>query len=186
MHLVEHHVLHEGELYGIMAEFDTPEELITASNRTREAGYTAIDAFSPFPVEELPRAVGLRRSRLPWFVLFGAIAGGLGGYALQYYTSVIDYPINVGGRPLHSWPAFLIPTFELTILGASLCAVIGTIIFSRLPTPYHPVFNDPGFARASRDRFFLLIESEDERFDRERTREFMRNLHPIAVREVPA
>jgi hypothetical protein len=149
-----------------------------------EEGYRRVDAYTPYPIEELSEAIGVKQTRLPYIVLFGGIAGGLAGYLLQYWTSVIDYPLNVGGRPLHSWPAFIVPTFEMTILGAALAAVFGMLALNGLPRPHHPIFNAPGFALASRDRFFLCIEAEDPRFDLEKTAAFLRSLGPREVSNV--
>jgi len=170
--------------YGLLAEFESSEPLLQAAYKTWEEGYRAIDAFSPMPVEGLAEAIGAPPTRLPLVVLLGGLAGAGGGYFLQYYLNVVDYPINVGGRPLHSWPAFIIITFELAILAAALSAVLGMFAMNGLPRPYHPVFNVPDFARASRDRFFLLIESRDARFDPERTRRFLESLNASRVHDV--
>ena len=171
-------------VYGVMAEFDNPTDAVAAARRAYEAGYRRMDAFSPYPVEALSDAIGFRKNRLPLIVLIGGLLGGSGGYFMQYYLSVINYPLNVGGKPLHSWPAFIPITFETTILGAALSAVFGMLALNGLPEPYHPVFNAPNFALASRDRFFLLVESTDPKFDRERTAEFLRGLGPREVTDV--
>ena len=171
-------------IHGLMAEFDDVQQLIEAARRTREAGYRDYDAYTPIPVEELAEVMHAHDTRLPWLVLVGGILGGLGGYALQYWTSVIDYPINVGGRPLHSWPAFIPPTFETTILGAALFCVLGMLALNGLPMPYHPVFNVPRFALSSRDRFFLCIEARDPIFHPEATRRFLERFGPREVTEV--
>ena len=167
-----------------MAEFDNAGALIEAANRARLAGYRRMDAYSPIPVEDLNEALGLKRTRLPLLVLIGGICGGLGGYGLEYWTSVIAYPMNVGGRPFHSWPQFIPVTFETTVLGAALSCFIGMWALNKLPQPYHPVFNVPAFARASTDRFFLCIESGDPRFEHEATWQFLESLHPVGVSEV--
>ena len=171
-------------IYGLMAEFATPEELLEAAHRTHEAGYRRIDAFAPFPIEGLAHAVGFKGSRLPLVVLLAGIMGGISGFSLQYYAAVIGYPLNVGGRPLNSWPAFIPVTFELTILFAAGAAVFGMLAMNGLPTPYHPVFNVPRFALASRDRFFLCIKARDPMFDLEITKNFMQTLHPREVTEI--
>lgn len=171
-------------LHGLMAEFETPTALVAAAERARLAGYRHMDAYSPIPIEELNEALGLRRTRLPMLVLAGGIIGGLSGYGLQYWSQTIAYPLNVGGRAYHSWPHFIPVMFETTVLGAALCAFAGMWVFNKLPMPYHPVFNVPAFVRASRDRFFLCIESTDPRFDRQATAQFLESLHPIGVSEV--
>jgi hypothetical protein len=171
-------------LYGLMAEFTTPGDLVKAAERTRLAGYKKIDAYSPIPIEELNEALDLRRTRLPLIVLLGGIAGGLAGYGLEYWSQVIEYPMNIGGRPFHAWPQFIPVTFETTVLGSALAAFVGMWALNGLPQPYHPVFNVPAFERASLDRFFLVIEAGDERFDRKRTQQFLESLRPVGVSEV--
>jgi len=173
-----------GRVYGLMAEFDTPNQLIAATERTREAGYKRIDAYAPYPIEELVHALGHSHSKLPMMVLCGGIVGCITGLAFQYWVSVIAYPLNVGGRPMASWPAFIPATFELTILFASLTAVLGMLALNGLPTPYHPVFNAPRFSFASRDRYFLCIEARDPRFDVAETRRFLEALDAAEVSEV--
>ena len=170
--------------YGLMAEFDSPTALVAAANAARAAGYTRMDAYSPIPIEELHDAIGFHHTKLPLIVLLGGLAGGLAGYGLQYWSSVIEYPLNIGGRPLHSWPSFIPVTFELTILGAALAAVFGMLALNGLPMPYHPVFNAPRFALASRNRFFLCIETRDPKFDRDATHRFLEELQPRGVSEV--
>ena len=167
-----------------MAEFDSPEGLLAAAQRAHDEGYRRMDAYSPFPVEGLSEAIGFHRSGLPLVVLIGGILGGLGGYLMQYYMMVIDYPLNVGGRPLHSAPAFVPVTFELTILVAALAAVLGLLALNGLPMPYHPVFNVPHFEMASRNLFFLCIEAADPQFDHQNTRRFLESLQPLGVSEV--
>ncbi len=171
-------------LYGLMAEFDGPDDLLEAARRAYEEGYRRLDAYSPFPVPGLAEAIGFRRTRLPLIVLFGGLVGGLGGYYLQYWISAIDYPLNVGGRPLHSWPAFIPVTFELTVLVAALAAVLGMLALNGLPMPHHPVFNVPAFELATRNRFFLCIEATDPQFDAVGTKSFLETLKPSGVFEV--
>jgi len=163
-------------LYGLLAEFDSPTELVDAANAVREAGYTKTDAFSPFPIHEIDEALGIRRSILPVLIFFGGITGTLLGVSLQVFVHYIDYPLNVGGRPFLSWLSFVPPAYELTILFTAFTAVFGMLFLNGLPRPYHPVFNVPRFALATREKFFLLIESDDEKFDYEETRKFMQGL----------
>ena len=170
--------------YGLMAEFDNPSDAVAAARRVHEEGYRRVDAFSPYPVEELSEAIDAHTTKMPLIVLIGGILGGSLGYLMQFYLLTMSYPINVGGKPLHSWPAFIPITFECTVLGAALFAVFGMLALNGLPEPYHPVFNAPNFALASRDRFFVLIESTDAKFDRERTAEFLRTLGPREVTDV--
>lgn len=174
----------EPGLYGLLAEFDNPTDIVHAAHKAYEEGYRSMDAYSPYPIEELSEAVGFHHTKLPLIVLVGGIIGGLAGFALQYWTSVLDYPLNVGGRPYNSWPSFIVPTFETTILGAALSAVFGMLALNGLPRPYHPVFNSERFALASRDRFFLCIEAKDPKFDRDKTAEFLRSLGPREVIDV--
>jgi hypothetical protein len=171
-------------IYGLLAEFAEAGALVTATRRAYEEGYRHMDAYSPFPIEELAEALHVRKTRLPLLVLLGGILGASGGYFLQYYSAVLDYPLNVGGRPLHSWPAFIPVTFELAILTAALFAVLAMLGLNGLPMPYHPVFNVARFALATRDRFFLCIEATDPRFDREQTAIFLHGLAPREVTEV--
>jgi hypothetical protein len=167
-----------------MAEFDNPEALLAATRRAYEEGYRKMDAYTPFPIEELSEALGFHRNRLPLIVLIGGLVGGIGGFALMYWTSVIDYPINVGGRPYNSWPSFIPITFETTILIAALSAALGMLALNGLPMPNHPVFNTPNFALASRDRFFLCIEADDPRFDYDATANFLKSLNAREVTDV--
>jgi hypothetical protein len=173
-------------LYGLIAEFDSPQALMNGVHEAYDHGFRRMDAFSPFPIEGLAEAMGFTRNRLPLLVLIGGIFGLVGGYGLAYWTSVIAYPINVAGRPFHSWPAFLPVTFETTVLFAALTAVLGMLALNGLPQPYHPVFNAPRFALASKDRFFLLIESSDLLFDVDKTRSFLEGLDARIVSEVEA
>jgi len=171
-------------VYGLVAEFENPEDLVAAAHRTREAGFRSVDAYSPMPVPGLCEAIGFRHTRLPWVVFAGGAIGGLTGFFLQLYASAVHYPMNVGGRPLNSWPAFVPITFELTILGAATFAFFGLLALNGLPTPYHPLFNVDAFERASRDRFFLCIKSKDPSVDLRRTREFLEGLHSRGISEV--
>jgi len=171
-------------MYGLIAEFDNPEALVGAAHRAFAEGFRKMDAYSPFPVEGLAEALGFHRTRVPLIVLTGGILGCLGGFFLQYWLAVIDYPINVGGRPLNSWPSFIPVTFELTILIAALSAFFGVLALNGLPMPYHPVFNVDRFELASRNRFFLLIEAADPRFDSAGTRRFLETVGSHGVYEV--
>src|SRR5919198_1843680 len=171
-------------LYGLVAAFTTPEALVAATRQARHAGYRRMEAYTPFPVEGLAEALDFHQTHIPLVVLLGGIVGGLGGYLLQYWINVMHYPLNVGGRPLHSWPAFIPVTFELTILIAALAAVFGMLALNGLPMPYHPLFNVPGFALVTRGCFFLCIEARDPKFDRIETRRFLESLAASAVTEV--
>jgi ActD protein len=172
-------------IYGLMAEFENPTDLVHAARATYAAGYRRINGYSPFSIEELSEAIGFHHTRLPLVVLIGGLLGCIGGYGLQYWISVVSYPENIGGRPLHSWPAFIPVTFECTVLLASFAAVFGMLALNGLPMPYHPVFNVERFAFASRDRFFLVVESRDPLFDRVKTADFLASLNPKGVMEVP-
>ena len=174
----------EQGIYGVMAEFDNPSALVSAARAARAKGYRKLDAYSPFPIEELTDALHLHKNKLPLIVLAGGVIGGLTGFFLQYWIAVIYFQINIAGRPLNSWPSFIIITFELTILFASLSAVLGMMALCGLPMPYHPVFNVPRFSAASRNRFFLCIEAADPLFDPARTSQFLGTLEPTEVSEV--
>ena len=171
-------------IHGLMAEFDSPKALVEATRAAREKGYRKLDAYTPFPIEELSDVLHLHHNKLPLIVLLGGICGGLGGYFLQYFVTTLYYPINVAGRPLHSWPSYIVITFECTILLAALSCVLGLFALCGLPMPYHPVFNVPGFAMATRSHFFLCIEATDPLFDREETGRFLENLEAKEVSEV--
>jgi len=171
-------------LYGLMAEFENPNDLITAAAEARKAGYRKMDAYTPYPIEELTEALEIHDSRLPMLVLVGGIVGGILGYLLCWWCSVVSYPIIVGGKPFHSVPAFIVPTFETTILCAAFAAVLGMLALNGLPQPYHPVFNAPRFALASRDRFFLCIEAADPKYDRDETWAFLTRFSPRVVMDV--
>src|SRR5436190_9763544 len=171
-------------LYGVMAQFDNPSQLVAAARETYAAGYRQINGYSPFPIEELTEAIGFRRTALPLIVLIGGIVGALGGFFMQYWIEVIDYPINVGGKPFNSWPAFIPITFEMTVLFAAFSAVLGMLILNKLPQPYHPVFNAPNFALATRDRFFLAVEANDAKFNHDEVVALMKSLSPLDVADV--
>jgi hypothetical protein len=171
--------------YGLLAEFDSPTELVRAAHAAREQGYRRMDAYAPFPVEGLYEALGHRPTRLPYVIFAGGLLGALGGYGLQVWVNLVAYPLNIGGRPLHSWPAFIPVTFELTVLTAALFTVLGMLAMNGLPRPYHPLFHVPRFALASRDQFFLCIEAGDPKFDREATRNFLAGFTALPVMEVP-
>lgn len=168
-------------LYGLMAEFPSERSLLAAARHAYEAGYRRMDAYSPLPIDGLADALGFRRTRVPLIVLIGGVVGCVGGFALQYWIAAVDYPVNVGGRPYNSWPSFVPVTFELTILVAAFAALLGMLALNGLPMPYHPVFNVPRFVQASRDRFFLCIETTDPHFDREATWRFLEGLGPLTV-----
>jgi len=173
-------------IYGLMAEFDTPTDLVVAARKTYEAGYKKIDAYSPFPIEQLSEAIGFHRNGVPLVVLVGGILGCLSGFALQWWIATVSYPVNVGGRPYLSTPAFIVVTFEMTILFAVLAAVFGMLALNGLPMPYHPVFNVPRFAFATKDRFFLIVFSSDPNYSSTGTRSFLEGLDPRSISEVPS
>jgi hypothetical protein len=175
---------HRMQLYGVMGEFETPEAILHAARKARDAGYRHITAYTPIPVEGLAQIIGFRWTAVPLITLLGGLAGGLSGFGMEYWMSAMSYPLNVGGRPLNSWPAFIPVTFELTILGASLSAVFGMLALNRLPQPYHPVFNVERFSRASTDRFFLCIESRDPKFHLAESAKFLQSVSAQHVSEV--
>jgi hypothetical protein len=170
-------------LYGLMAEFASPELLLTAAQRARAEGYERLEAYSPFPVQGLSEAIGMRFNGIPLLVLLGAALTAGGMYLFQAISSVYGYPFNIGGRPDFSWPAFILPALELTFLGAAVAGVIGMLILNRLPRYYHPAFNAPGFDRASRDGFFLCIAADDPAFELNKTRQFLETLSPATISE---
>jgi hypothetical protein len=173
-------------IYGLMAEFDSAQGILDAAKKTHGAGYKKIDAYSPFPIEGLAEEIGFRFDEIPLTVLIGGLIGGLTGYLMQYWMAAVDYPLNIGGKPPHSWPAFIVITFEMTILFAGISAVLGMLAFNGLPMPYHPVFNVPRFAFASKDRFFLIVFSSDKKYDPVETRLFLESLNPRSISEVPS
>ena len=178
------HRRHAPPLYGVMAEFNNPKDLVAAAHRTYEAGYRRINGYSPYPIEELWEAIGFKHTRLPLIVFIGGLIGAFGGFFMQYWMEVVDYPLIVGGKPFNSWPAFIPITFECTILGAAFAAVFGMLALNKLPQPYHPVFNAPSFALATRDSFFLVIEAKDVKFNHDEAVRFLKNLDPREVVDV--
>ena len=176
----------DARIYGLMAEFEDVNTAITAAQSAYAAGYRKMDAYSPFPVEELSEAIGFQKNGVALVCLIGGLLGCTGAFILQWWINTISYPINIGGRPLNSWPSFIIVTFEMTILFSGLSAVFGMLALNGLPMPYHPVFNVPQFDRASRDRFFLVIFSSDKKYEALRTRQFLEGLNPTSIAEVPS
>lgn len=171
-------------IFGLMAEYTEPEDVIAAAQRAYDAGYRKLDAYAPYPVEGLAEAIGFTKNRVAPIVLTGGLSGAALAVGMIWFSATIHYPINVGARPLFSWPSFVPITFELTILLGSFAAVVGMLVLNGLPMPYHPVFNVPSFAQASRDRFFLCIQSDDPKFDLEETRRFLESSKPVEVSEV--
>lgn len=171
-------------IHGLLAEFDTPTELVRAAEAASHAGYSKMDAFTPFPIEELHHALHIPRSKLPLIVLLGGICGGLTGFLLQWYVTVFNFPTNIAGRPLFSWPSYIVITFELTVLFASISATVGLLALCGFPMPYHAIFNSPRIERATRDGFFLCIEAHDPLFDLEKTKSFLGQLDAKGVTEV--
>ena len=172
-------------IYGVIAEFPDAQSLLDAANATREAGYTSLDAYSPFPIHGLSEAIGFHKSRLSAVVLAMGIIGGIGGFFMCWYANVISYPLNIGGKPYNAWPAWIPITFECTILLAAFGAVFGMLALNGLPMPYHPVFNVKRFEQASRDRFFLVVQARDPKFELDQVRTFLDGLNPREVNDVP-
>jgi hypothetical protein len=179
------HAVTAPTLYGLMAEFETPTELVNAAKAAYAEGYREMDAYSPFPIEEASEAIGFHTTRVPLITLVGGILGGVSGFGLQYWINVIAYPLNIGGKPYNSWPAFIVPTFEMTILFAGLVGMFGMFALNGLPQPYHPLFNVDRFSAVTRDKFFLCIEATDSKFDLVGTQQFMERLKPLSISEVP-
>ena len=175
---------HRSLIHGVMGEFETPEQILAAAKAARAAGYKHIEAYTPIPVEGLSEEIGFRWTAVPLITLIGGLGGGLTGFGLQYWCAAVTYPMNIAGRPLNSWPAFIPVTFELTVLGASIFAVVGMLALNKLPQPYHPVFNVERFARASTDRFFLCIEARDPQFNLAESARFLQSLNAQHVSEV--
>jgi Protein of unknown function (DUF3341) len=172
------------DLYGLLAEFDEPQSLLDAARRAREEGFRCMEAYTPFPVEGLSQIIGVRGNWVPLIVLVGGIIGGLGGFFMQYYAAALHYPLNIGGRPLWSWPAFIPITFELTVLCAALSGAFGMLAINRLPQPHHPVFNVEQFGLATQTKFFLCIEAADPKFSKDETRKFLESLNAREVLDV--
>jgi hypothetical protein len=173
-------------LHGVMAEFDTADALVSAGRRAYAEGYRKMDAYSPFPIEALDEAIGIPHTILPWLVFFGGLFGGMAGYGLEYWVSAVNYPVIIGGKPFHSWPNFIPVWFETTVLGASLTAVIGMLGLNGLPQPYHPVFNIENFREhGQKDKFYLVVESTDPRFNVQQIKSFFGGLNATNVWEVP-
>ena len=179
------HAVTVPSIYGLLAEFDTPTELVNACKAAYAEGYREMDAYSPFPVEEASEAIGFHKSAVPLIVLVGGILGGLSGFMLQYWINVIAYPLNIGGKPFNSWPAFIVPTFEMTILFAGLSGMFGMFALNGLPRPYHPLFHVARFSKVTRNKFFLCVEAIDPKFDLVGTQEFMVRLTPLSISVVP-
>jgi hypothetical protein len=178
---MSHAAAPESGLYGLLAEFDSAEALLAGAKAVNQAGYTKTDAFSPFPIHHLAESLGFKDRRISKFVFGGGLAGLAFGYGLEYWTQAVAYPINIGGRPYHAWAAFIPPAFETTILFAAFTAGITMVLLNGLPRPYHPVFNAERFSLASQDKFFLVVEAADPRFNLEETRAFLSGLHPREV-----
>jgi hypothetical protein len=172
-------------IFGVLAEFETPEQILAATRHARQAGYRVMDAYTPYPVEGLATELDLPRTRVPFVVLVAGVVGAAAGFRMQYWSMAVDYPLNVGGRPFNSWPVFIPIAFEVMVLVAAFSALLGMLFLNGLPRPYHPLFNVDRFVRASQDRFFLCIEATDPHFDREGTRQFLTGLGPAEVAEVP-
>ncbi len=172
-------------IWGMIAEFDTPTQILTAARKAYAEGYRRMDAYSPFPVEGLSEAIGFHKDSVALICLVGGLLGLATAYVLQFWINTIAYPLNVGGRPFHSWPSFIVVCFEMTVLFGGLSAAFGMLAMNGLPTPYHPVFNVPSFSFATEDKFFLCIEASDPQFDRVSTYQFLSSLEPRAITEVP-
>jgi hypothetical protein len=178
------HRRHVPPLYGVIAEFENPTDLVAAARRVYSLGYRRINGYSPYPIEELSEAIGFTHTSLPLIVFIGGVLGGLTGFFMQYWIEVINYPLNVGGKPYNRWPAFIPITFEMTVLFAAFSAVLGMLVLNKLPQPYHPVFNAPNFALATRDRFFLAIEANDPKFNHAEVVELLKSLDALEVNDV--
>ena len=178
--------MNDAPIFGLMAEFENVNDAIVAARRTYAAGYRKLDAYSPFPVEELSEAIGFHKNGVALICLIGGLLGGTAAFTLQWWINNVSYPLNIGGRPLNSWPSFIIVTFEMTILFSGLSAVFGMLALNGLPMPYHPVFNVPRFEQVTRDKFFIVIFSSDKNYDVIGTRQFLEGLGATMVAEVPS
>ena len=183
-HEEHRHRRHAPPLYGVIAEFESPGDLVHAARKVYEQGYRRINGYSPYPIEELSEAIGFTHTSLPLIVFIGGVLGGIAGFGMQYYMEVIDYPLNVGGKPFNSWPAFIPITFECIVLAAAFSAVLGMLILNKLPQPYHPVFNVPNFAMATNDRFFLAVEANDPKFEHGKVVSLLQSLNALEVSDV--
>ncbi len=175
----------EERIYGLLAEFDSPESLVEAAHKVTEEGYRRVDAFTPYPIEELEEALEVPKTCLPWLVFGAGVTGGLTAFFVQWYATVVHYPLNVGGRPLNSWPLYIPVTFELTVLLAGVTAVVAMFLLNGLPTLYHPLFEVKRFEHATQDGFFLAIEAKDPKFDLDQTSGLLHSLEPMDIFEVP-
>ena len=175
----------DAKIYGLLAEFEQPEDLLEAAKRAHAEGYRVMEAYTPFPVHGLSEAVGFRKTKLPTIVLCGGLTGAISGFTLQCFANLYHYPINIGGRPHYSWPAFIVPTFEMTILFSAFAAVLGMLALNGLPQPFHPLFNSSAFELASRSHFFLCIEFTDPKFDLNTTKTFLESMNPHSVNIIP-
>jgi hypothetical protein len=172
-------------MYGLIAEFDRPEDLLQATRQAYGRGYRVMEAYTPFAIDGLAEALGFHRNRIPEIVFLGGLLGGIGGYFMQWYSAVVSFPIDVGGRPLHSWPSFIPITFEMTVLGAALAAVLGMLGLNGLPRPHHPVFGVPRFVLATRNRFFLCLLARDPLFETASAQRFLEEQQPKSISVVP-
>jgi hypothetical protein len=179
-----HAISQEDLFHGTIAEFTDPDEILVAARKVRDAGYTHIDAYTPFPVHGLDEAIGFEDTRIKWIIGLAGVIGFATGMGLQSYVNLVDYPMNVGGRPNFSWPSFIPVAYECTILFAGLSAFFGALALNGLPRPNHPIFNAPNFDRASQDSFFLCVEGTDPQFDKAEVKRLLNGLNPVQVAEV--
>jgi hypothetical protein len=169
-----------------MAEFASADALLAAARRAREAGYRRLEAYSPFPIEGLAEELGYERTPVPFWTFLGGVAGGGGAFFMQWYAAVIDYPVNIGGRPLNSWPMFVPITFELAVLGAAFAALIAFLAGSGLPRLRHPLFGAPDFDLATRNRFFLCLRTDDPAYEPAQARRLLESVQALRCVEVDA